>query len=733
MFFNSLKSKLLVFVSVLVIGSGLLISFLVTQSYNKSLRQVMTDQADNLGHAIALEAVDKVLTNDLIALHRLLEHHIRSYPAVAYLFISREDQVLAHTFKKEVPKDLAGAHKTTFGKKPDFKQITDTGGKGYLDVTWPILEGKAGVLRLGFSEAYYKKQVLWLWMEMAAITAVILLLALTGGLLLLRRITSPLTALARATERIDKGESEVRVPVKGKDEVAQLALSFNKMVAHLETYTHKLEEQSMDLERAHHQTRTSCGILREIGSLRNLDEIGSLLVKRSQEILRCDHLVLLIFNTNQDLLFALSSNENKDFKKNEIIQTALSSLEGLKKVTFINNKKEVFKPPLVPKHFQSANRQAIIPLDNDKQIFGAMVIACPGACQCDGKEIELIGLILNLAAGVIKRAVVQEEETLALKDRLESTSEFSGIIGKDPKMHVIYKLIEDIAPTDATVLIQGDSGTGKELIARAIHQRSTRKGKPFVVINCSAYPATLLESELFGHEKGAFTGAIRQKSGRFERADGGTVFLDEIGEIAPSAQIKLLRVLQTQKFERLGGEKTLSVNVRVISATNKDLLQEVKNGSFREDLFYRLNVIPINLPVLSNRRNDITLLANHFFRQFAKEQGKEIKGFSSGAMRCLLDYSWPGNVRELENTIEHAVVLAKNNRIEVSDLPPTIHNPISSLGSPVTIVENEKTLLKEVLEECGWNKKLAAQRLGISRSTLYGKLKKHRISNHTVH
>ena len=312
MFFNSLKSKLLVFVSILVMGSGLLISVLVTQSYNKSLRQAMTDRANNLGHVIALEAADKVLTNDFTALHTLLEHHIRSYPAVAYLFISKEDQVLAHTFEKEVPKDLAGAHKTTFGKRPDFKQISDKGGKEYLDVTWPILKGKAGVLRLGFSEAYYNKQVIWLWMEMAVITAVILLLALTGALLFLRRITSPLTALARATERIDKGESEVRVPVKGKDEVAQLALSFNNMVAHLETYTHKLEEQAMDLERAHHQTRTSCGILREIGSLRNLDEIGSLLVKRSQEILRCDHLVLLIFNTNQDLLFALSPHENKD-------------------------------------------------------------------------------------------------------------------------------------------------------------------------------------------------------------------------------------------------------------------------------------------------------------------------------------------------------------------------------------------------------------------------------------
>ncbi len=303
-------------------------------------------------------------------------------------------------------------------------------------------------------------------------------------------------------------------------------------------------------------------------------------------------------------------------------------------------------------------------------------------------------------------------------------------------MQVIYKLIEDIAPTDATVLIQGESGTGKELIARAIHKRSVRKNRPFVVINCSAYPATLLESELFGHEKGAFTGAIRQKRGRFEQADGGTVFLDEIGEIDPSAQIKLLRVLQTRQFERLGGEKTLSVDVRIISATNKELVQEVKNGNFREDLFYRLNVIPVNLPLLRNRRNDITLLALHFLRRFAAEQSKAIQGLSSEAMRLLLDYTWPGNVRELENSIEHAAVLVKSERIEISDLPSVIRNTVSTaspIGSRYTILENEKTLLREALEECGWNKKLAAQRLGISRSTLYGKLKKHQIIEHTVH
>ncbi len=310
-----------------------------------------------------------------------------------------------------------------------------------------------------------------------------------------------------------------------------------------------------------------------------------------------------------------------------------------------------------------------------------MLIACPGNCVCVTKELDIIDLILNQTAGAIRRSVIHEEEIRELRTRIEHTAEFSGIIGKDPQMQNIYRLIEDIAPTDATILIQGESGTGKELIARAIHRQSPRGDKAFIVINCSAYPATLLESELFGHEKGAFTGAIRQKTGRFEQADGGTVFLDEIGEIAPSAQIKLLRVLQSQKFERIGGEKTLAVNVRVLAATNKDLIQEVKKGSFREDLFYRLNVIPIQLPPLRKRRNDIPLLARYFLRRFAVEQNKEIQDFSSEAMRLLLDYPWPGNVRELENSIEHTAVLAKRSTVEISDLPSANRNGAPSVSS----------------------------------------------------
>ncbi len=286
-------------------------------------------------------------------------------------------------------------------------------------------------------------------------------------------------------------------------------------------------------------------------------------------------------------------------------------------------------------------------------------------------------------------------------------------------------MIEDVAPADATVLIQGESGTGKELVARAIHRLSHRREGPFMVINCSAYPATLLESELFGHEKGAFTGALRQKSGRFEQADSGTVFLDEVGEIPPPAQIKLLRVLQTRKFERVGGEQTLTVDVRILAATNKDLLAEVKSGNFREDLFYRLNVIPLMLPPLRERKNDIPLLALHFLRRFAGERSKDIREFSTEAMRLLLDYHWPGNVRELENTVEHAAVLAKGGQVEAWDLPSALR--LTASGPPATMGERELKLLLEILDDCGWNKKLAAQRLGISRSTVYAMLRKHNI------
>ncbi|MEE9495385.1 MAG: sigma 54-interacting transcriptional regulator [Desulfobacterales bacterium] len=729
---QSLKSKLLLVVSLLVIGSGLLISILVTQRYSSSLFQSMSAQAENLAHTIELDATDKILTNDLVALQKMLDYKIRSNPTVAYLFIMRDNQVLAHTFSQGIPLELLEANEAILDDYGNYQEIVSTEGEHYLDIAWPIFSGKAGLLRLGVSEKPYRDQVAQLWLQMSGLTLAILLLALGGSLLFIKRITGPLAVLAKAAEKIDEGNLDVKVELKSQDEVGKLTAAFNHMVARIKDYTQRLKEKTSELDRAHRQTRTSFTIAQEIGALTNLRDVCRYLIKELQGIVTCKDMCMLVFSSNRENIFLQSENTALTLDEASS-QKAAELLSRVKKMEFVEaDPSSTF---FLPDVFQAVERFVTFPLDHENQFQGAMLIACPGNCNCVTKELDIIDLILNQTAGAIRRSVIHEEEIRELRTRIEHTAEFSGIIGKDPQMQNIFRLIEDIAPTDATVLIQGESGTGKELVARALHRQSPRKDKPFIVINCSAYPATLLESELFGHEKGAFTGAIRQKFGRFEQADGGTVSLDEIGEIAPSAQIKLLRVLQSQKFERVGGEETLNVNVRILAATNKDLIQEVKKGNFREDLFYRLNVIPIQLPSLRKRRNDIPLLARYFLRRFAAEQNKEIQDFSSEAMRLLLDYPWPGNVRELENSIEHAAVLAKRNKVDISDLPSAIREvtPAVALESHGTIFENEKKLLQEVLDECGWNKKKAALQLGISRSTLYDKLKKYQIMKPTIH
>jgi len=720
---RSLKSKLLIAVSALVIVSGLIIAFLVTRQYSSALRKAMVGQVENAAQTIALDAADKILVNDLVALQRMLDQQIQSNAALSYILVLRDGQVLAHTFEQGVPAELLSANDMVFGERPRLLEIISQKGEYYLDAAWPIFGGKAGVLRLGFPESHYRRQVTQLWLEIGLFTLGILLIAWIGCLFFVRRITRPLAALVKATQEIDRGEPNVRVAVHGQDEIATLAASFNHMVSRHEEYTRRLEEQAMELERAHGQTVTACKIVQEVSALRTLDEMGAILLKRLKDTMLCQHLVLVALNTAKDSLYVLSGQKARVFHDPKSIQTIKENLEGLKNITFSHRK--LFKPPLLPEDFNSAERQAIIPLDNDK-VCGAVIVACPGGCACNQEEVERVRLILNQTAGALGRAILHEDEVMGLKNRVDASTGFGDLIGKDPKMQVIYRLIEDVAPSDATVLIQGESGTGKELVARAIHFLSPRRDAPFVVINCSAYPVSLLESELFGHERGAFTGALRQKAGRFEQAHGGTVFLDEVGDIPLPAQIKLLRVLQTRKFERVGGEQTLTVDVRVLAATHKDLVQEVKNGNFREDLFYRLNVIPIKLPPLRERKNDIPLLVEHFLKLFAAEKGKDIQGFSSEALRLFLDYLWPGNVRELENTIEHAVVLSKAGQVEAWDLPSAIQS-ISPGASPTLAQREGKTLL-EILEECGWNKKLAAQRLGISRSTLYLMLKRHKIS-----
>ncbi|MEW6673517.1 MAG: sigma 54-interacting transcriptional regulator [Thermodesulfobacteriota bacterium] len=704
---------------------------LATHRYSKGLYQAETAQAENIAHSIALEAADKLLINDLVTLQKMLEHHIGSNPSVAYLFIVRDGQIITHTFADGFPAELMGANGTFQDDRTRLKTIISTKGDHYLDIAWPIFEGKAGILRLGLSEKPYRDQVAKLWIQMSIMTAGILLLALSVSFLFIRRFTKPLAALAEAVENIDEHQLDIKLEQKGHEEVVKLTFSFKRMIARIREYTRRLEEKTIELDRAHRQTRSCFSIVQEIGALPNLKDVSAYLIGKFQEILDCPQMQLMIFSASREAVFVLSEKDTS-YLRADLFKSMIDSIKNIHAISFVNSNS--FNPPFISAGFQNAERVAVFPLHHEGQLLGAMLVGCPINFEERSKEIELLDLILNQASGAIKRAALQEEEIRALQSRIENTAEYCGIIGKNQEMQGIYKLIEDVAPTDATVLIQGESGTGKEMVANAIHWNSLRKDKPFVVINCSAYPATLLESEIFGHEKGAFTGAVRQKQGRFEQADGGTVFLDEIGEIPPSAQIKLLRVLQTHKFERLGGEQTLSVNVRILAATNKNLQKEVKNGTFREDLYYRLNVIPITMPPLKKRPNDIPLLSNHFLRRFATEQDKHLKGFNTEAMRLLLDYPWPGNVRELENSIEHAVVLAKGEQIEVSDLPQFIRNA-DKLSQSVnareipTILENEKKLLEETLEASNWNKKETAQRLGISRNTLYNKIKKYQIAN----
>ncbi len=319
----------------------------------------------------------------------------------------------------------------------------------------------------------------------------------------------------------------------------------------------------------------------------------------------------------------------------------------------------------------------------------------------------------------------EKDKNILLTQALEKRYSFGNILGKNTRMQEVFGLISDIADTDSTVLIQGESGTGKELIARAIHFNSHRKNKPFVVANCSAYSQNLLESELFGHEKGSFTGAIRRKIGRFELANGGTIFLDEIGEVSPPTQILLLRVLQDHRFERVGGEETLEVDVRVIAATNKNLTEEMKKGTFREDLYYRLNVIPIFVPPLRERKDDIPLLASYFLQKFSRERGKEVASFSPEVIEILLAHSWPGNVRELENVIDHAIIISKQDKVLSKDLPQFLSQKPLPPQESTTLQDYEKNLILKTLQDTNWNKHRASKKLNINRSTLYGKIKRY--------
>ncbi len=348
------------------------------------------------------------------------------------------------------------------------------------------------------------------------------------------------------------------------------------------------------------------------------------------------------------------------------------------------------------------------------------------------KPLDFERLRLTMARALDHRQVVEEKE--GAKSRKRDEIDTTGIIGRSPVMQDLLEMVSFVAPTEATVLITGESGTGKELIASALHHNSTRKKGPFVKVNCAALVETLLESELFGHEKGAFTGADRMRDGKFVQADHGTLFLDEIGETSPAMQVKLLRVLQEHELQRVGGQDLVEVDVRLLTATNRILEDEVKAGRFREDLYYRLNVVALHVPALREKREDIPLLAEHFLEVYGKKNNRSISGITPGCMDILLHYPWPGNVRELENAMERGAILMRGDYLDEESLPIPIKKwsreetgemTAGMEGLPSSLEEAEKLVILKTLDEVDGNKSEAARRLGITRKTLLSKLNKY--------
>jgi len=365
-----------------------------------------------------------------------------------------------------------------------------------------------------------------------------------------------------------------------------------------------------------------------------------------------------------------------------------------------------------------------VPVKRDKQVIGALSVDRPYESDYDLKKgMKLLSVIATmLARHVINLETIRlekerlREENRRLKGELENKYRITNIVGNSNKMREVFQMVSQVSGSNATVLIRGESGTGKELVANSIHYNSQRANGPFVKVNCAALPQNLIESELFGHEKGSFTGAIKQKLGKFELANKGTLFLDEIGSISLDVQVRLLRVLQEKEFERVGGHKTIKTDVRIITATNKNLEDAVEDGSFRGDLYYRLNVFPIYMPPLRERKTDVLLLADHFLEKYAKENGKEIKRFSTPAIDMLMQYHWPGNVRELENCIERSVLLCEEGVIHSYHLPPTLQTGAESDTLPSRSLEEaianlEKEMLVDALKNTRGNITQAAKTL----------------------
>lgn len=467
------------------------------------------------------------------------------------------------------------------------------------------------------------------------------------------------------------------------------------------------------------------GIIVMFRDIEELRTLYNLITEKNNEIKEEKNKLEIIFNSLLEGTFTINSDwEITSFNRSAESITGFSANEAVgKKYWQVFPSEDGNEDPQL-KAFIAEHKQALL---RETTIISR-----------DGRRV-LVRInsapLMDVSGKKIGRVVTFEDisQVKNLTDHIAERFNFENIIGRSKPMINVFHMMENVINTDSTVLITGDSGTGKEVIARAIHLNSERKSEPFIAVNCSAFAESLLESELFGHEKGAFTGAIRSKPGRFELAARGTLFLDEIGDIPLPVQVKLLRVLENRQFERVGGTKTISLNARIVSATHRDLESDIKDGRFREDLYYRINVINIHLPSLSERKDDIPSLVNHFMNKYKKRFNKDIHYISPEALRIITNYDWPGNIRELENVIEHAFVVCNGDAIKTEHLPLKLQRELKDIdipenSSPSTPLEDaEKKSLIEILDKFNGNRTKTAAALGINKTTLWRKMKKYNL------
>jgi PAS domain S-box-containing protein len=491
---------------------------------------------------------------------------------------------------------------------------------------------------------------------------------------------------------------------------------------------------SRELQRTQHQLATLFEISRQLSSKNSLRELVNFLKEITQELFLESDALFLILDASRDQFVPLAEYADdvaeplgRFYHKLDLAGRAgdfVQYLRDIKDPHIITMEDRHMLPGFLHDYVEEYPSWFGLPIFVQQECIGYFFLGSHASQEYRREDLHFIHALFAQIAGYIRHLVIHEIKIHQSRQPETEKISHGAIIGKSKKMQEIYELIDLISKSDATVLITGENGTGKELVAKAIHQQSHRHRGPFVVANCSAYSPTLLESELFGHERGAFTGAIRQRKGRIERSHGGTLFLDEIGDISPATQVLLLRFLQDHCFERVGGERPIEADVRVLAATNRDLRRRVEAGQFRDDLYYRLNVISIHLPLLRERKEDVPLLAVHFLKKYNQKEAKHVVTFAADAMEALMEYEWPGNVRQLENAVSHAVILAQGDVIRRRHLPRFLRETAAASVS-TSLAQNERHLILRVLQESNWNKHDAARRLQVSRSTLYSKIRRY--------